>query len=166
MKPAHPNLTPVQLDPGITRAATAIDEVVWSILGHTYWLKSESAQCFAFETLDPPGTHVPPHIHPTQDEYIYVLENAFDLYLDGQHHTAGAGDLIRMPAGIPHGYYNLSDQPTRALFWVTPGRRLRELFDALHNLSDPMQVIAESAKREVLFLKPEDYAFDMFAKRT
>ena len=46
-------------------------EVVWSILGHTYWMKAECDACFIFETLDPPGTFVPPHIHPTQDEFIY-----------------------------------------------------------------------------------------------
>jgi hypothetical protein len=48
-------------------------EVVWSILGHTYWLKAECDGCFIFETQDPPGTFVPPHIHPTQDEFIYML---------------------------------------------------------------------------------------------
>ena len=117
------------------------------------------------ETIDPPGTFVPPHIHPTQDEFIYVLENRFDLYLDGQHHVAKAGDLVRMPAGIPHGYYNISDITTRAIFWVTPGRRLRELFDVLHNMTDPMQVVMESAKREVTFLKPEDCAFDVLAMK-
>jgi quercetin dioxygenase-like cupin family protein len=158
---ATPNFTPVQLAPGITTAGTGIDDVVWNILGHTYYLKSETASMFAFETLDPPGTYVPPHIHPTQDEFIYVLENHFDLYLDGQHHVAKQGDLVRMPAGIPHGYYNISDTTTRAIFWVTPGRRLRELFDVLHNMTDPMQVVAESAKREVLFLRPEDCAFDV-----
>jgi quercetin dioxygenase-like cupin family protein len=164
MKLSPANLVQVGLDPGITKAPDAIDGVVWNILGHTYWLKAESANAFAFETLDPPGTFVPPHVHPTQDEFIYVLENGFDLYLDGQHHKASQGDLVRMPAGIPHGYYNLSDTPTRAMFWVAPGRRLRELFDILHNMSDPMQVVAESAKREVLFLKPEECAFDMHAK--
>ncbi len=161
MKLATPNFNPVQLAPGITAPGVAVDDVVWNILGHTYWLKAESAAAFAFETLDPPGTYVPPHIHPTQDEFIYVLDNKFDLYLDGQHHVAEKGALVRMPAGIPHGYYNITDAPTRAIFWVTPGRRLRELFDTLHNMTDPMQVVMESAKREVLFLKPEEYAFDM-----
>jgi quercetin dioxygenase-like cupin family protein len=163
MKLAIANQAPIQLEPGITPAGAGADEVVWNILGHTYYLKAESVNAFAFETLDPPGTYVPVHIHPTQDEFIHVLENEFDLYLDGAHHKAKAGDLIRMPAGIPHGYYNLSEKPTRALFWVAPGRRLRELFDTLHDMTDPMQVIAESAKREVFFVKPEDYKFDPLA---
>ncbi len=163
MKTATANQVQVGLDPGITPAGTGLAEVVWSILGHTYYLKAEGANAFAFETYDPPGTFVPPHVHPTQDEFICVLENEFDLYLDGQPHKARAGDLVRLPAGIPHGYYNLSDAPTRALFWVAPGRRLRELFDVLHNMEDPEAVVREAAKREVLFLSPEDYAFDPLA---
>ena len=55
----------------------------------TYWLKAQSEECFAFETLDPPGTFVPPHVHPTQDEFIYMLEGTFDLYLDGSWTKAG-----------------------------------------------------------------------------
>jgi uncharacterized cupin superfamily protein len=165
MKFASPNLAPITLVPGITPAGGGIDDVVWRILGHTYYLKAETAAAFAFETLDPPGTFVPPHIHPTQDEFIYVLENRFDLYLDGQHLVANAGDMVRMPAGIPHGYYNITEIDTRALFWVAPGRRLRELFDVLHDMTDPMQVVAESAKREVQFLRPEDCAFDMLARK-
>ena len=56
---------------------------VWNVLGHTYWSKAASDTSFAFETYDPPGTGVPPHVHPTQDEHIYVLEGIFTLYLDG-----------------------------------------------------------------------------------
>lgn len=165
MRKAVPNTVPVNMAGGITRAGEAVDEVVWSILGHTYWLKSEGATAFAFETLDPPGSFVPPHVHPTQDEFIQVLEGRFDLYLDGAHHVAEAGDLVRLPMGVPHGYYNLTDQPARALFWVSPARRLRELFDELHNLTDPERVVQESAKREVLFLRPEEVTLDLLAGR-
>jgi mannose-6-phosphate isomerase-like protein (cupin superfamily) len=110
---------------GITPAGTGkvgpSQDVVWNILGHTYWLKAESDGCFIFETLDPPGTFVPPHIHPTQDEFIYMLEGTFDLYLDGAWTKASAGDLVRMPRGLPHGYYNKQDKPARALFSVFAG---------------------------------------------
>ena len=44
---------------GITPAGSGdagqAKNVEWSILGHTYWLKAESEECFIFETLDPPG---------------------------------------------------------------------------------------------------------------
>ena len=165
MRTTSANQIQVGLDPGVTAAGRGLHDVVWNILGHTYTLKAEGANAFAFETYDPPGSFVPPHVHPTQDEFICVLENEFDLYLDGQRHKARAGDLVRLPAGIPHGYYNLSAVPTRALFWVAPGRRLRELFDVLHNLGDPEQVVREAARCEVHFLKPEDCAFDPLATR-
>ena len=108
---------------------------------------------FCFETLDPPGTFVPPHIHPTQDEYIYMLEGVFDLEL-GDHDPGQGGDLVRMPRGIPHAYYNNQTVPARALFWVTPARRLRALFDQLHDLQDLEAVVRLSAEHEVDFLPP------------
>jgi quercetin dioxygenase-like cupin family protein len=142
------------LAPGITRADTGLDAVVWSILGHTYWLKAECESCFIFETFDPPGSFVPPHIHPTQDEFIWVLEGELDLILAGQRHKARPGDLVRMPLGIAHGYYNNGTVPARALFWVTPARKLRQLFDALHNLTDMEEAVRLSRLHEVEFLPP------------
>jgi mannose-6-phosphate isomerase-like protein (cupin superfamily) len=143
---------------GITPAgsgkAGGSQDVAWSILGHTYWLKAECDGCFIFETLDPPGTFVPPHIHATQDEFIYMLEGMFDLYLDGTWTQAKAGDLVRMPMGLPHAYYNKQDRPARALFCVSPAGRLRELFDQLHNLADPVEVVRRSKICEVDFLPP------------
>jgi quercetin dioxygenase-like cupin family protein len=65
---------PAGVTPAGSGKAAPSTDVTWSILGHTYWLKAEAGDCFAFETLDPPGTFVPPHIHPTQDEFIYMLE--------------------------------------------------------------------------------------------
>ena len=95
---------------------------------------------------------MPPHIHPTQDEFIHMLEGTFDLYLDGSWTQARIGDLVRMPKGLPHAYYNKQDKPARALFSVTPARRLRELFDQLHNLTDPEEVVRRSKICEVDFL--------------
>src|SRR5207247_7517979 len=74
---------PAGITPPGSGKANASEDVSWNILGHVYWLKAQSDDCFAFETLDPPGTFVPPHVHPTQDEFIYMLEGTFDLYLDG-----------------------------------------------------------------------------------
>ena len=101
-----------------------------------------------------PALLVPPHIHATQDEFIYMLEGTFDLYLDGTWTQARTGDLVRMPKGLPHGSYNKQDKSARALFTVTPARRLRELFDQLHNLSDPDEVVRRSKVCEVDFLPP------------
>jgi quercetin dioxygenase-like cupin family protein len=140
------------LSPGITRAGDGEDAVVWNVLGHTYTMKAWGESCFSFETLDPPGTFVPLHIHPRQDEFIYMLEGTFELQLGDRQLQASAGDLVRMPRGVPHSYANNTATLTRALFWVTPAGKLKELFDQLHDLADIDEAIRLSALHEVDFV--------------
>ncbi len=139
---------------GITQAGAGLDGVAWNILGQEYHPKQSTEDCFSFVANSPPGTFVPPHIHPTQDEYILMLEGEWKLILDGQTHFAKPGDLVRMPRGIMHGYFNESGAPARAFFWVTPARRLHDLFRAIHNVPDPAEVVRLSALHEVDFLPP------------
>ena len=76
--------------------------------------------------------------------------------LDGKDFAATAGDLIRLPMGIAHGIFNKSDQPVKSFFWVSPTRRLYDLFWAIHSMAEqtPNEVVALSAKHEVVFLPP------------
>ena len=62
------------LTAGITKANTGIDGIVWNILGQTYVPKTLRESSFSWHATFPPGTFVPPHIHPTQDEFIYMFE--------------------------------------------------------------------------------------------
>lgn len=145
-------VTPQELSAGITRADESIGDTVWNVLGHTYLPKVESAESFSWISLDPAGTGVPPHVHPLQNEHIFVLEGVYTLYLDGEWTTAGPGDMVRMPMGVPHAYYNRSTAPARSLFWVSPSGQLASLFDELHNVTDPEEVVRLSALRDVDFL--------------
>ena len=86
-----------QLTAGITKANTGLEGISWNILGQTYVPKSLNEQSFSWHATFPPGTFVPPHIHPTQDEFIYMLDGRFDLVLDGKEFVATTGDLIRLP---------------------------------------------------------------------
>src|SRR4249919_4203317 len=127
----------------------------WNILGQVYFPKAVTDSTFAFETNSEPGQFVPVHVHPTQEEFILVQEGMLDLKLDGKWVQAKAGDLVRLPRGVPHGYFNKSDKPARALFWVSPTRMLEALFNNIHNVADPNEVVAISARHEVDFLPPE-----------
>ena len=143
---------------GVTKAGTGMDGIVWNILGQTYVPKQVSESSMSWHATFPPGTFVPPHIHPTQDEFVYMFEGRLDLLLDGREVSAGPGDLIRMPMGIPHGIFNKQDQTVKCLFWVSPTRRLYDLFWAIHSMKDqnPAEVVALSAKHEVDFLPPPE----------
>lgn len=141
---------------GITPAGQGIEGIAWNILGQVYVPKQVSEQAMSWHATFPPGTFVPPHIHPTQDEFIYMLEGEFELVLDGQVAKAGPGDLIRLPMTVPHGIFNKSDITAKCLFWVAPTRRLYDLFWAIHAMPEqnPTDVVALAARHEVDFLPP------------
>ena len=63
---------------GFTKANSGLDGIVWNILGQTYVPKQLNEVSFAWHATLPPTTFVPPHIHPTQDEFIYMLEGRMD----------------------------------------------------------------------------------------
>lgn len=144
------------LTAGVTRANEGIDAISWNILGQTYVPKMLSEDSFSWHATFPPGTFVPPHIHPTQDEFIYMLEGRLDLVLDGQESHALPGDLIKLPRNVPHGLFNKSNVPVKCLFWVAPTGRLYDLFWAIHSMKEqnPAEVVALSARYEVDFLPP------------
>jgi quercetin dioxygenase-like cupin family protein len=144
------------LNPGVTRAGEGLEGIAWNILGQTYVPKVVSDHSFAWHATFPADTFVPPHIHPTQDEFIYMLEGRLELMLDGREMQAGPGDLVRMPMGLPHGIFNRSGETVKCLFWVSPTRRLYDLFWAIHSMAEqnPAEVVALSARHEVDFLPP------------
>ena len=57
---------------------------------------------------------------------------------------------------IPHGLFNKSDQPVKCLFWVTPTRKLYDLFWAIHNMREqnPDDVVKLAAEHNIHFLPP------------
>lgn len=142
------------MTPGVTPSSEGYEGAVWNILGQTYTLKQESNQSMGWHAVFPPGTFVPPHIHPTQDEFILMLGGEFELWIDGKTHAAKPGDLVRMPMNIPHGIFNKSSNPVTCFFWVAPTRKLRGLFERIHNLTDPVEVVRIAAEHEVDFLPP------------
>ena len=121
---------------GITRANEGMQGISWNILGQTYVPKHRTEHSFSWHATFPPDTFVPPHIHPDQDEYLYILEGRLDFLLDGADESATPGDLVRLPMGKPHGIFNKSEQTAKTLFWVSPTRRLYDLFWAIHNLKE------------------------------
>jgi quercetin dioxygenase-like cupin family protein len=143
------------LEKGITLGGAGFADEKLNILGQVYFPKASTDSTYAFETNSDTGQFVPVHIHPNQDEFILVLDGTLDLKLDGVWTKAHAGDLARLPRGIPHGYFNKSDKPARALFWVSPAGKLEALFRALHDLTDVAEIVKLSAEHEVDFLPPE-----------
>ncbi|MBO0744270.1 MAG: cupin domain-containing protein [Candidatus Dormibacteraeota bacterium] len=143
----------------VTGATEAVDGIRWNILGQIYVPKHVDEVSFTWHATFPPGTFVPPHFHPTQDEFVYMLGGELEAELDGAApEAARAGDLIQLPRGVPHGLFNRSGAEVTCIFWVTPTRRLFDLFRGIDALSPqtPEAVVALSAEHEVHFLPPPE----------
>ena len=139
---------------GITAHGAGLNGTAWNILGQTYTPVQWSPASFAFDTLFPPGTFVPEHVHPAQDEFIRVLSGHFAIRIDGQAMDAAAGDLVSLPMGIPHEIRQVGDTPATALFWVAPSLRLYDLFTAISGVADPSEVVRLAALHDVHFSPP------------
>jgi quercetin dioxygenase-like cupin family protein len=142
--------------PDVIGADAAIDGIEWHILGQTYVPKQRTELSFAWHATLPADTFVPPHIHTTQDEYVYILEGEMTLATGGGDQVAHPGDLLRMPMGQPHGLFNRSGETVECLFWVTPTGQLYDLFVGIDAMQEqtPEAVVALSARHDVTFLPP------------
>lgn len=142
------------LTPGITASSDGIDGVAWNVVGHTYTPKLVSDTAFLWHAVIPADTFVPPHIHPFQDEWIYMLEGELEIEFGDEKHVAGPGDMVRMPMGVAHGIFNRSGKTASCTFGVAPSGKLFELFGKLDNVTDPAELVRISAEHDVNFLPP------------
>lgn len=86
--------------------------------------------------LAPRALGSPIHTHRDEDEYSYVLEGEVGVQVGDETIRARSGDLVCKPRGVPHAFFNPTDQPARLLEVIVPGGledyfvRLAELFAA------------------------------------
>jgi quercetin dioxygenase-like cupin family protein len=74
------------------------------------------------EVTEPPGTAAPLHRHRAEAEAFYIIDGTVQLTCGRQTVTAGTGDFVYAPRGVPHKYAVIGDQPARMLLMFSrPG---------------------------------------------
>ena len=63
----------------------------------------------------------PLHLHHHQDETIHVLSGRFKVRIGDEEHTLDCGGFAYLPAGLPHAFLNLTDQPAELIIVFAPG---------------------------------------------
>ncbi|MDB5567476.1 MAG: cupin protein [Tardiphaga sp.] len=81
----------------------SVQDITWNILGQIYVPKQLSENSLSWHATFPPETFVPPHIHPTQDEFVYMLEGTLGFWLDGKEGQAkpSPGTLLACRRAFP-----------------------------------------------------------------
>jgi quercetin dioxygenase-like cupin family protein len=64
-----------------------------------------------------PGGSMPNHTNSVEHEQ-YILQGAAEVSLGGEVRQVNAGDVVFIPAGMPHWYRTLGDVPFRFLCLV------------------------------------------------
>lgn len=101
----------------VVRAAEG-ETVQWGPAGRIRVVASAHATDSSFsivESIEPPGSGSPLHIHHGEAEAFWVIEGTLELTCGENTLTAAAGDFVYTPRDVPHKYVVVGDQPARVL---------------------------------------------------
>ena len=108
------------------------------------------------EFVTPPGKGVALHVHEREDELVYLLEGEIEVTLGNQKMKAVPGVMALLPRGIPHGFTNIGNKPSRLLDTILPGQFDNYFVElaALYGAGDPSeeQIDALSRKYRIKYL--------------
>jgi len=75
--------------------------------------------CFGIADF-PPNTHAPRHVHPSQEEIIYILTGKGKMYFNDRPEVIESGICVYIPPGIRHSINNTSDEVMRLVYVFSP----------------------------------------------
>jgi mannose-6-phosphate isomerase-like protein (cupin superfamily) len=115
--------------------------------------------------VQPGGAVVGEHVHPHFDERFTVVEGRIGFRLDGVESIAGPGEVVEIPRGSWHDWWNAGDEVAVARVRVSDGVRFLQMIETLFGLAgdghtnekglpDPLQLAMFATEfRDVLVLK-------------
>jgi len=117
-------------------------EQMWFAGGGTFTWKATAAETGgAFLLLEDRmerGKATPFHLHPNEDESIYVLEGELLVDIEGEQHPVRQGSFFVAPRGVPHAFM-VTSESARVLALQTPGTGeafYREAGEPIHSAED------------------------------
>ncbi len=126
----------------------------WFAGGGLLTMKATSAEtggAFAlFEDREVRGKPTPLHLHPDDDEVLYVLEGEILVHVHGAEHRVGAGGVFVAPRGVPHAFL-VTSETARLLALLVPGTGWAEVH--YRDLSEPASPDAVPGSRPPDFAK-------------
>ncbi len=100
-------------------------ERLWFYGGGVFTIKATSAETsgslFMFEDTMAQGKTTPLHLHPEEEEAVYVIEGELLVHVDGENHPVRAGGLFVAPRGVPHAFL-VTSKIARVLAILAPGK--------------------------------------------
>lgn len=63
---------------------------------------------------------IPMHMHPKENHFVYIFKGRAKGTIGDTSAEVGAGQLVAIPAGIPHGLERIGDAPVEIILFSTP----------------------------------------------
>ena len=99
-------------------------EQLWWSGGGVFTMKASAEETagalIMWEFRSEQGKVTPLHLHPNEDEGLYVLEGEVLIHLDQKEQVVSEGGVFIVPRGVPHAFKVIS-KTARLLTWQTPG---------------------------------------------
>ena len=76
----------------------------------------------------------PTHYHPRQEERFEVLAGKLDVLVDGQERTLEEGEILILPAGVPHEMWS-AEAGTRVNWQTRPALKTEAFFETVWGLA-------------------------------
>ena len=86
-------------------------------------------------TLQPEGTVAAAHVHPYQSERFEVLEGTMEFRRGRERVTAGAGEVVEVPAGAAHSFRNAGESVARFRCEVRPALQFERFLETMFGLA-------------------------------
>ncbi|HEY1388839.1 MAG TPA: cupin domain-containing protein [Ktedonobacterales bacterium] len=132
-------------------------ELVWlKGLGARYLITSEQTGgrlAVVEHPIKPRALASPMHTHTREDEISFVIAGRVGVQIGDQVIVAEPGTIVFKPRGIPHAFWNESEEQARVLEMISPAgfdayfREMAAIYaDSTTGLPDPQRAAALYAK--------------------
>ncbi len=82
-----------------------------------------------------PGHRAPEHVHPEMQERWELITGTASFHIAGDERTAGPGEVVIAPSGMPHLAWNPTDEPVHLRIQMRPALRWEQFVERLFALA-------------------------------
>jgi mannose-6-phosphate isomerase-like protein (cupin superfamily) len=87
------------------------DYFKYSVLAET---ETGSVELLRFEN------EIPMHMHPKENHFVYIYKGRAKGTIGDVAAEVGPGQLVAIPAGVPHSFERIGDSPVEIILFSTP----------------------------------------------
>ena len=83
----------------------------------------------------------PRHVHSGQEEWIYVIDGAFDFEVGGSRFRVNAGESVFLPRKVAHARASADGRPGKIIDVYQPAGKMEEFFPEVDGYSGQISIL-------------------------